>query len=119
MTLTSSTGVLASNVVALKFDFTSPASENGFCGYGAITAFGNASIVPPAVLSSALLQESNSLVMNVSGLFPGWGYVLQSTTNLTSPNWIAEADFIGVQSALNYTSSTVSPAQKFFRVVTH
>jgi hypothetical protein len=30
-------GVLASNVVALKFDFTNPNSKNGYCGYAAIT----------------------------------------------------------------------------------
>jgi hypothetical protein len=35
-------GILASNVVALKFDFTTPASENGYCGYGAITVQGTA-----------------------------------------------------------------------------
>jgi len=29
--LTSSAGVLATNVAAVKFDFTSPASENGYC----------------------------------------------------------------------------------------
>jgi hypothetical protein len=35
-------------VAAAKFDFTSPAWENGYCGYAPITVFGPASI-PPAV----------------------------------------------------------------------
>ncbi|HEY4416785.1 MAG TPA: SGNH/GDSL hydrolase family protein [Verrucomicrobiae bacterium] len=34
---------LATNVAAVKFDFTSPASENGYCGYDQITIFGPAS----------------------------------------------------------------------------
>jgi hypothetical protein len=33
-------GTIASRVAAIQFDFTSPPSENGFCGYAAITAQG-------------------------------------------------------------------------------
>ena len=33
-------GALAANVAAVKFDFTSPASENGYCGYSKIMVFG-------------------------------------------------------------------------------
>ncbi|HEY2329343.1 MAG TPA: hypothetical protein VGI63_05975 [Verrucomicrobiae bacterium] len=53
VTLASSDGVLASNVAAVKFNFTSPASENGYCGYAGITVFGMASLasaVPAASL---------------------------------------------------------------------
>jgi hypothetical protein len=39
-TLTPATGALATNVAAVKFDFTSPASENGWCGYAQIQLFG-------------------------------------------------------------------------------
>jgi hypothetical protein len=35
-------GLIASNVAAVQFDFTSPGSENGYCGYGAITIEGTA-----------------------------------------------------------------------------
>ncbi len=35
-------GLIASNVAAVKFDFTTPGSENGYCGYGAITVQGTA-----------------------------------------------------------------------------
>ncbi len=35
-------GLIASNVAAVMFDFTSPSSENGYCGYGAITVEGTA-----------------------------------------------------------------------------
>lgn len=40
-TLTSATSApLASSVAALKFDFTTPAPENGYCGYTEISVFG-------------------------------------------------------------------------------
>jgi hypothetical protein len=39
-TFTPASGVLASNVAAVKFDFTTPASENGYCGYAGIALYG-------------------------------------------------------------------------------
>ena len=38
--LTPATGVLASNVAAVKFDFTTPAGENGYEGYSEIDLYG-------------------------------------------------------------------------------
>jgi hypothetical protein len=35
-------GSLVTNVTAVKFDFTNPGSENGYCGYDQITIFGTA-----------------------------------------------------------------------------
>src|SRR5215475_2710249 len=102
----STAGWLANHVAALKFDFTSPTSENGFCGYGAITVFGRASVIPRATLGASILQGANSFVMNVSGLYPGWHYTLQSTTNLAYPNWSAETNFIPAQPAVSFTNST-------------
>ncbi|HEY4416778.1 MAG TPA: hypothetical protein VGO57_13895, partial [Verrucomicrobiae bacterium] len=46
--------VIISNVVAVKFDFTTPTSENSYCGYGAITVQGvvaNPPTGPPQVSS--------------------------------------------------------------------
>lgn len=43
VSLSSAIGALATNVAAIKFDFTSPASENGYCGYDQITIFGSVS----------------------------------------------------------------------------
>ena len=39
-TLTPASGWLATNVAAVKFDFTNPGSENGYCGYSAIDIYG-------------------------------------------------------------------------------
>lgn len=45
-TLTAANGALATNVAAVKFDFTTPAPENGYCGYGEISLFGSPSPQP-------------------------------------------------------------------------
>ena len=39
-TLTAASGALATNVAAVKFDFSNPASENGYCGYTEILLSG-------------------------------------------------------------------------------
>ena len=117
VTLTSSIGVLASNVAALKFDFASPASENGFCGYGAITVFGAAGIIPQVGLSAFILEGADHFVMNVSGLLLGLSYTLQSTTNLASQAWITETNFVASQPAIALTNITTGVGQKFFRVM--
>lgn len=48
-TIMPASGVLASNVVALEFDMTTPAGENGFSGYSEIAAYGSPSVTPPPV----------------------------------------------------------------------
>jgi len=47
VTLLPATGALAANVSALRFDFTSPASKNGYCGYSQIFVGGVVSATPP------------------------------------------------------------------------
>jgi alpha-L-rhamnosidase len=117
VTLADSAGVLATNVVAVKFDFTSPASENGYCGYAAITVFGTPSIAPalPAGLSANILTP-NSLVMNAGGLVAGRNYIIQSTTNLTSGAWSAETNFVAASTNFAFTNGTTN-SMKFYRVV--
>jgi alpha-L-rhamnosidase len=118
VTVTSSTGMLATNVAAVKFDFTSPGSENGFCGYGQITIFGAATI-PPA-MPTALQPTSpapDSFVLNVGNLVVGRNYVLQTTTDLTSGVWYDEPSFVATQGAIAITNSTASNQQQFYRVM--
>jgi len=118
VTLTESSGVLATNVAAVKFDFTSPASENGYCGYAGISVFGTPSIAPlvPAILNAAILGP-DSIVMNIGGLVVGQNGILQSTTNLASGVWSTETNFLATQSIVVFTNFTITAAQKFFRVV--
>jgi len=117
VTITYSTGVLASNVAAVKFDFTSPASENGYCGYAGITVFGRASVIPPATLSATAAAGVRSIALNVGGLSPGRNYTLQSTTNLASPVWSTETNFVATQSAVTFAQSTTNSPLKFYRIL--
>ena len=68
VTLESANGSLATNVAAVKFDFTSPGSENGYCGYDQITIFGSAATAititsnppPPAIVQTTRYGASSS-----------------------------------------------------------
>ena len=119
VTLTSSNGVLAANVAAVKFDFTSPTTPNGYCGYAGITLFGSASI-PPAVpvnLTPTLQAGVAGFMMTVGSLVVGRNYVLQRTTNLASGIWTTETNIIATQSIMALTNSTSSSAQEFYRII--
>jgi hypothetical protein len=119
VTLTPVSGVLASNVSAVKFDFTSPGSTNGFCGYAAIAVFGTPGVVSPIIASSALVNGQLDFVVNFSGLAPGQSYILQSTTNLVSPVWIAETNFIATQPLESFTNVSTGNPQKFYRLISN
>jgi hypothetical protein len=118
VTLTSSNGVLAANVAAVKFDFTSPTTPHGYCGYAGITLFGSATVAPamPAALA-ATIQTPNNFIINVGNLVVGRNYMLQSTSNLTSGNWTTEANLVAMQTAAVLTNYTANDSQKFYRVV--
>jgi hypothetical protein len=68
VTLESASGSLATNAAAVKFDFTSPGSENGYCGYDQITIFGSAATAitiasnppPPAIVQTTQYGSSAS-----------------------------------------------------------
>ena len=64
----SSGGLIASNVAAVMFDFTSPGSENGYCGYGAITVEGSAATNITGALIVITTSNQNSSVSFV----PTW-----------------------------------------------
>jgi hypothetical protein len=49
MILTSTNGALATGVAAVKFDFTTPSTPNGWCGYAQIQVFGTPTGSPPTV----------------------------------------------------------------------
>ena len=93
---------LASNVAALKFDFTSPASENGYCGYCGYAAI----TIPPY-----------GFITNVTNLVVGRTYTLQSTTNLARGVWTNETNFVATQSMVAITNSAANSAEKCYRVV--
>ncbi len=71
--------LIASNVAAIKFDFTTPESENGYCGYGAITVQGMAS-GPPGISSPIVSPTSAS-----TGTAAGTLVTLFGATSGTTP----------------------------------
>jgi hypothetical protein len=87
VTITPSTGALAHNVAALKFDMTSPSGENGYSGYSEISVFGLASgslVVSPSV--GSVTKSGNDLIVTGTGGFPpNSAYTWLATTNLTPP----------------------------------
>ncbi len=105
-----------SGVRYLRWDFSAP-QQNGGVGYTELVALGKASPSPvPPTVSVGVGSDLNRFVMSVSGLSIDQGYTLQSTTNLASPIWTAETNFIARQSAAALTNS-VQSGQKYFRLV--
>lgn len=73
-TLTPVSGVLAANVVALQFDMTWPAGENGFSGYSEIAAYGSPSATaqPAAPLITAQHEEfTDAFTLETPNLIAG------------------------------------------------
>lgn len=74
-------GLIAANVAALKFDFTSPSSENGYCGYGAISVEGTNSPASPPVVSAPIESPANANV----GIAPGTSVTFTGTASGSMP----------------------------------
>jgi len=120
VTLAPAVGALATNVAAVKFDFTTPSSEHGFCGYSEITLFGRPTLttVQPTLAGSLVLGGAN-FILNLGSLVLGQNYQLQSCTNLSLANWTSESDFVASQSSVAVTNPAVATPQKFYRVMAY
>ncbi len=106
-TLTPANGILATNVAAVKFDFTTPASENGYCGYTEIALQGMPTIATnPTNITTQVI--AGALKLSWPSDHTGWR--LQAQTNDLSvglgTNWF---DVAGA-SATNQISLPINPA---------
>ena len=117
--LSPAAGLLASNVAAVKFDFTSPSSENGYCGYAAINVFGSVNLPPavPAKLSGTLQAGLAGFILFGGSLVVGRSYMLQSTTDLTASAWSTETNWVATQATVALTNHIANAPQKFYRLV--
>ena len=117
-TLTPASGALATNVAALKFDFTSPPPENGYCGYSEIQVFGDPTFVTATNPTNITVQlTGNNLTLSWPGDHTGWRLQVQ-TNDLTvglGTNWV---DVIGATTT-NQMSFSIDPASGsvFYRMV--
>ena len=117
-TLTPATGFLATNVAAVKFDFTSPASENGFCGYAAISMGGVPTVIVATNPTNLICKVvASQLTLSWPADHLGWRLQAQ-TNNLThglGTNWI---DVAGT-AVTNQFSLPINPANGsvFYRLV--
>jgi hypothetical protein len=115
--LVPASGVLASNVANVMFDFASPSSENGYCGYAQIQIFGVTNFPPAAPTSvGAGFDNSGALVLNLGGMIVGRNYEVQSTTNLTAPVWMVVTNFVAESASAAITNSVIGNTQQFYRV---
>ncbi len=80
-TLSPASGVLATNVAAVKFDFTTPASENGYCGYTEIALLGMPTPVPVATTPTTITAQLISATLKLSWPADHTGWRLQVQTN--------------------------------------
>jgi hypothetical protein len=102
-------GVIAANVAAMKFDFTSPGSENGYTGYGGITVQGTAATnltVPPILITTANENSGSSFTptwtIETDSLIAG-----QSPSSVGSGNFANEAGVAGVGALTDGTFEAV------------
>ena len=111
-------GLLASNVAALKFDFTRPGAENGYCGYAGINVFGWVNLPPavPAKLSGTLPAGLAGFILFGGSLVVGRSYMLQSTTNLASGPWLTETNWVATQATVVLTNAIPHTPQKYYRL---
>jgi hypothetical protein len=70
----------------------------------------------PLIIPKSFAQGApGEFVFQIAGS-SGVPYVIQTCTNLTSPNWIAASTNISASGAL-YITNSISPASQFYRVV--
>ena len=91
-TLTPASGVLATNVAAVKFDFTTPASENGYCGYAAIDLYAvnnnavNYTATPTNGFAPLTVQFNCPGVDSGGNAITSWNWNFGDGTNSTQQN---------------------------------
>jgi hypothetical protein len=121
ISLIPATGVLATNVAAVKFDFTTPGSENGYCGYTEIVLSGSPTpvVVPVATNPTNIAFQFAANYLTLSWPSDHIGWRLQVQTNDLAQglgtNWV---DVPGSTST-NQMNISISPVEGavFFRLI--
>jgi len=101
VTLMPANGVLATNVAAIRFDFTTPASKNGYCGYSQIILSG---------VVSATLPPQKSSGENPIPTEPDGSYALSSLDFLGS--WIWDTNTFDGQTCYFWKTLDIPPHKR-------
>jgi hypothetical protein len=112
--------MLATNVYAVKFDFTPQGSQDfGWSGYSEIVLQGSSlpSATAPVV---SVTRSAGSLILTGTGGTPNYAYDVLSTTNLLSPmaSWTVIATGVsdGSGAISNAIPINVTNPPTFFRI---
>ena len=104
--LSPANGFLAANVAALKFDFTSPASENGYCGYAQLQLFGTPSISPTGSVSRTVSLLPTNAVWKFFDRTNDLGTAWRSNS-FDDSTWRSGPSMLGVGDANGLLPTTV------------
>lgn len=113
--------MLASNVAAVRFDFTQGSQDYGWSGYTEIVLQGDnlapAVVIPPTI--GSVQQSGTNLVVTGIGGTPNSPYTWLQTTNLSAPiNWTTNKTGTLDGSGAFSITNLIDPVQptRFFRI---
>ncbi len=113
---------VATNVAAVKFDFTGPAGENGYTGYAEFQIFGTAVSGPAAGVVNPVQVSNGNLILTGTGWTPNGTYSWLTSTNvaLSTALWTTNmtGTFSGTGSFSNAIPIGVSEPARFFLLKT-
>jgi hypothetical protein len=117
-TLIPASGFLATNVAAVKFDFTTPTPENDSCGCSEIQVFGIPTFVTATNPTNIMAQVTgNSLTLNWPADHIGWRLQVE-TNDVTQGLGTNCGDIVGA-TATNQMTILMAPANVsvFYRMI--
>lgn len=109
-TLTAANGVLASNVAAVKFDFTTPAPENGWVGYAQLAVYGAPTLSVPTNLAATAGDGQANLTW--TGSSAATSYNVKRSTTSGGPYTV-----VGNVTATNYANAGLIGGTTYYYVV--
>ena len=114
--------LLATNVAAVKFDFTPQGSQDfGWSGYSEIVLQGSNLAAPTVPVVNPVRVSGGNLILTGTGT-PNSGYTVLTTTNLVTPlaNWTISTSGVtdGTGAFSNSIPVNASHSSSFFRVRT-
>ncbi|MEK7954169.1 beta strand repeat-containing protein [Luteolibacter soli] len=110
-TLTASSGVLATNVAAVKFDFTTPTSENGWVGYAQLAVYGAPTMSAPTNLVATPGDAQASLAWTAT---PGAASYNVKRSTISGSSYTT----VGNVSSTNFVNTGLTNGTPYYYVVT-